>query len=415
MTQTRFRLVAGAALILAAAQVSAAEKQTVRAEVGKPLQEAQKALAAKQFGEATSSLAEAQKISGLTPYESYIIARLQAAAALGQNNFKGAAAAYETVLASPALPPEEKLKTLEGYVQLVYASKDYAKTATAVQQYRTAGGNKPEVLNLLPQALYLSGKFKEAGVELTKQVDDLERAGKQPTAVQLQLLASTALKQNDMVAYTAALERIVAVSPKKEYWLDLIVRTAQRPGFSDRLSIDVYRLRRATGTLDKANDYSEAAQLALQAGFPGEAQTFVNEGYEKKLLGTGPDAARHTRLKDLVTKKVTEDKATLAEGEKAAAGQATGDALVATGFNLVAYGDAKGLALIEQGIKKGGLKYPEHAKLHLGYAQLLAGKKDLATKTFSTVQGTDGAKNLARLWNLQSRSGTSVAATAKTS
>ncbi|MES2568861.1 MAG: hypothetical protein V4710_02260 [Verrucomicrobiota bacterium] len=39
-----------------------------------------------------------------------------------------------------------------------------------------------------------------------------------------------------------------------------------------------------------------------------------------------------------------------------------------------------------------------------GYAYLLAGKKDQAEKTFASVQGTDGAKNLARLWTLQSRS-----------
>jgi len=413
MTYSKFRVVAGAALILAAAQVGAAEKQTVSAAVGKPLQEAQKALEAKDYGAAQKALAEAAGAGKLSPYEAYVVARLKAAAAVGQGDYKSAALAYETVLASSALPPEDKMSTLEGYVKLVYASKDYAKTADAVQKYRAAGGNNGEVLGLLPQALYLAGKYKEAGVELTKVVTDMERAGKQPSAVQLQLLASIALKQNDMVGYTAALERIVAATPKKEYWLDLIIRTAQKPGFSDRLTLDTYRIRRATGTLERANDFSEAAQLALQAGFPGEAKSFVDEGYQKGLLGAGGDASRHQRLKDLVNKKITEDKATLAEGEKAAAAQATGDALIATGFNLVAYGDAKGLSLMENGIKKGGMKYPEHAKLHLGYAQLLAGKKDAAVKTFASIKGTDGARDLGRLWTLQSRSGASVAVKAQ--
>lgn len=412
MTYTKFRLMAGAALLLASVQVIAAEKQTVSAAVGKPLQDAQKALSEKNYAAAQTALAAASAAGKLTPYESYIVNRLKAAAAVGQGNYKEAAAAYEAVLASSALPPEEKMTTLDGYVKLVYASKDYAKTADAVQKYRAAGGTNAEVLGLLPQSLYLAGKYKEAGVELTKVINDQERAGKQPSAVQLQLLASTALKQNDMVAYAGALERIVATTPKKEYWLDLIIRTAQKPGFSDRLTLDTYRLRRATGTLERANDFSEAAQLALQAGFPGEAKSFVDEGYKKNLLGAGADAARHQRLKDLVTKKITEDKATLAEGEKAAAAQATGDALVATGFNLVAYGDAKGLTLIEQGIKKGGLKYPEHAKLHLGYAQLLAGKKDAAVRTFATIKGNDGARDLGRLWTLQSRAGASVAVSA---
>ena len=61
-----------------------------------------------------------------------------------------------------------------------------------------------------------------------------------------------------------ALERLVAYYPKREYWVDLLRRIESKPGFSNRLTLDVYRLRLATKTLDTANDYSEAAQLALQ-------------------------------------------------------------------------------------------------------------------------------------------------------
>eukprot|EP00456_Euglypha_rotunda_P010321 TRINITY_DN12572_c0_g1_i7.p1 TRINITY_DN12572_c0_g1~~TRINITY_DN12572_c0_g1_i7.p1 ORF type:complete len:162 (-),score=27.67 TRINITY_DN12572_c0_g1_i7:189-674(-) len=156
--------------------------------------------------------------------------------------------------------------------------------------------------------------------------------------------------------------------------------------------------------MEKTGDYMEAAQLALQAGYPAEAKAFVDEGYAKKLLGDGPDASRHQRLKDLIAKKLVEDQATLAEGEKAAAAQPTGDALVATGFNLVTYGQSdKGLQLMQQGIAKGGLKAADQAKLHLGVAQIFAGKKADAAKTFAGVGGTDGSKSLARLWAIQSR------------
>ncbi|MDB5969879.1 MAG: hypothetical protein JWQ90_2329, partial [Hydrocarboniphaga sp.] len=115
-------------------------------------------------------------------------------------------------------------------------------------------------------------------------------------------------------------------------------------------------------------------------------------------------ASRHQRLKELVAKKMTEDKATLAEGEKAATAQATGDALINTGLNYVGYGQAdKGIPLIEAGIRKGGIKLLDQAKLHLGYAYLLAGKKDQAQKAFAGVQGNDGSRDLARLWTVQMR------------
>src|SRR3546814_13060027 len=72
---------------------------------------------------------------------------------------------------------------------------------------------------------------------------------------------------------------------------------------------------------DLANDFMEAAQLALQAGLPGEAQQYVTFGYSTKALGTGSEASRQQRLKDLVDKKVAEDKPTLAARDKLAAAQ----------------------------------------------------------------------------------------------
>lgn len=401
MNMQTFRLSAGALWLLAAGQAFSADKPSLRPEVGKPLQDAQAALQTKDYKGAAAQINAAEAVGRLTSYEAYIVARLKASAALGQGDYKTALAAYEQVLASPELPSEEKVKTLDAYVKLAYTAKDYAKTADAIRQYKAAGGSNADTLGLYAQSLYLSGQYKEASAELSSQIKAMEAAGKTPSDTQLQLLASCALKQNDMVAYAAALETIVTYTPKPDYWFDLIVRTGNKPGFSPNLALDVYRLRKATGTMQKAGDYMEAAQLALQAGFPAEAQSFVDEGYASKLLGDGPDAARHQRLKALVEKKLAEDKGTLAEGEKAAAAQATGDALVATGFNYATYGQYdKGIALMQQGIAKGGLKSVDQAQLHLGYAQMLSGDKATAKRSWSGIKASDGSADMARLYTL---------------
>ena len=122
------------------------------------------------------------------------------------------------------------------------------------------------------------------------------------------------------------------------------------------------------------------------------------------MLGTGPQAERHKRLRDLVDKRLAEDKAKLGQEEREAAAEKSGDALVSIGMNLVYGGQAaKGVQLIQQGIAKGGLKRPEDAKLHLGIAQLAAGEKAKAQATFKSVQGKDGTADLARLWSLYAR------------
>ena len=70
------------------------------------------------------------------------------------------------------------------------------------------------------------------------------------------------------------------------------------------------------------------------------------------------------------------------------------------GYVYVTMGQVdKGIALIEQGIAKGGLKRPEDAKLRLGMAQLQSGKnKAKAVQTLRSVQGSDGAADIGRLW-----------------
>jgi hypothetical protein len=55
--------------------------------------------------------------------------------------------------------------------------------------------------------------------------------------------------------------------------------------------------------------------------------------------------------------------------------------------------------LIQQGLAKDKLKYPEEARLRLAIAMLQSGKnKPAATKALRAIQGTDGAPEVARLY-----------------
>jgi len=58
---------------------------------------------------------------------------------------------------------------------------------------------------------------------------------------------------------------------------------------------------------------------------------------------------------------------------------------------------------MEQALKMGGFKRAEDARLHLGVAQLLAGRKTKAMETLGAVKGTDGTAEIARLWILLAR------------
>ena len=383
---------------------SVAHAQSLRPEVGKPLQAASELVKAQKFKEALSKVRDADAVGGKTADETYLIERMRMAAASGAGDVETAGRAFDAISGSPKLGSADKLRMIESLAGSSYRAGNYARAMQWSQRYLREGGTSGSIRTLLIQSQYLSGDFAGVQKELSTEIQATERAGGAPAEERIKLLMTAALKQNDTGGYVYAMEKLVTYYPKKEYWTDLLSRLQRKPNFSDRLALDTYRLSLATGSMTKASDYMEMSQLAVQAGYPVEGKQVVDKGFAAGVLGTGAEADRHKRLKDLMIKRSEEDKAAQAATETEASAAKDGNALVNVGYNQVLNGQAaKGLATMQQGITKGGLKRPEDAKLHLGMAQVLAGENTKAQATFKTVAGSDGTADLARLWALYAK------------
>jgi Tfp pilus assembly protein PilF len=381
--------------------------ETVRPEVGRPLQTAQELMKAQHHADALAKIAETDAVPNKTAFELLTIARMRGAAAMSAGNAALAIASFESVLASGQLSSVEQLKLLQAMASVAYRAKDYGKAASFAQRYVKEGGSDVQMRTLLIQSHYLGGAYAEAAKELQLALHAEEAGGRTPTEDQLQLLASCYAKQNDAAGYQGALEKLVTYHPKKDYWADLLRRVPQRTGFASRLSLDVYRLQLATGTLVTATDYVEMTQLAMQESSAVEARKIIDRGFAAGVLGSGPDADRHKRLRDLAAKAVVEEQRSLANADAEAASAAAspnGIGLFNLGWTLFHQGQLdKGLAMMELGLRKGGLKRPEDARLHLGVAAWQASQKSKATQLLKAVQGQDGTAELARLWLAQAR------------
>ncbi len=381
-------------------QTPAAHAQAMRPEVGRPLQAAQEALKAKRFTDAAAKVREADSAPGKTASEQVTIERMRAAVAAAAGDLPTQVA----VINSGKLPPAEQVRMVQSVAGQYYTQRDYANAATWTQRYFKEGGTDPQMRSILTQAYYYTGNCGEVSRSIQGSAGVDDASARPASEDQLQMLRSCYLNAKDTAGYNATLEKLVASYPKKEFWTELVSKTERRPGFSDRLSLDVARLKLATGLLTSTSEYMEMAQMALGDDYPAEAKKIVDQGYANKVLGSGSDVERQKRLADLAAKRFTEGQAGLAKEEATAIGARDGNDLVALGYNYVGYGQAaKGLSLMEQGIKKGGLRRPEDAKLHLGIAYLQAGQKAKALQVFKTVGGTDGTAELARLWSLQAR------------
>jgi hypothetical protein len=390
---------AGVAMAVPPVALAAAEAPSARPQIGRPVEQAEQLLKERKFKEALAKLAEADAVAHKTPYESYVVEATRAAVLLQSGDYPGTIKALEAALATGILAPADALNRVETVVKLCYETKDYAKLRQYAERYYREGGTDEEPHLLLAEAAYQQGDFAAAAAASGAVLAADERAGRAPPEPVLQMLASSEYRQQHEAAYQAALMQLVAHYPKRDYWAELIAAVQKKPGFSDRLALDVARLKIATGTMATAADYVDAAQRALLAGLPGDAKSFLAKGYAAGVLGTGADAARQQRLAAMAQQQANEDQKGLAAKAKAAEAAPSGLPAVRLGEAYASYGRYQdAIAALERGLKQGGLDHAEEAELHLGIACLAAGDKAKAAAVLSGVAGEDGARDLAQLW-----------------
>ena len=367
--------------------------EAMRPEIGKRLQEAQALMKQGKHKDALAKLREADKVAGKTPNEAYLIERVRASAASQAGDYGTAANAFEALIASGKLSASERSQFSEGLIGIYMRGGELNKANEAILR-QLKNGDDPKLRGYLLQNYYKQGNTAALEAELR----NAEKAGRM-TEDQLGMLANIQLKKNDKVGYVNTIEKLAANYPKAQYWNDLLNRVQGKPGFSGRLSVDIYRLKLANGLMKKPSEYMEMAQLVLQARAPAEALKVIDKGYKAGALGTGPDAARHQRLKDLAEKSLAERQKDAAATEAEYTAAKDNDGLVGLGYSLVQAGQTeKGLKMMENAIKAGGLRYPDEAKLRLGEAYAAAGKKQQAISTLKGVAGKEGTAELARYW-----------------
>jgi outer membrane protein assembly factor BamD (BamD/ComL family) len=378
-----------AAPIVGLAPAYAAE--TLRPEVGKPLQEAQQLMKSGKNKEALAKLRQLDSVSGKSPNESYLIELTRLGAAVQAGEYDTAAKSSEYLLGSGKLSASQKSQVSEGLIGIYMRAGDLGKANAAIER-QLKEHDDPKLRAYLMQNYYKQGNV----AALENELRNAEKRG-QLSEDQLGMLANVQLKKNDKAGYVATIEKLAANYPNARYWTDLLNRVQGKPGFSSRLSVDVWRLKLANNLMKKPSEYMEMAQLVMQDRAPAEAIKVIDKGYKAGALGTGPDAARHQRLKDLAAKNLAEQNKTLVTDEAQLTKENDQDGLAALGYALVQSGQTdKGLKMMEAAIKSGGLKRPDETKLRLGEAYAAAGKKQQAISTLKSVGGKDGTADLAR-------------------
>ena len=265
----------------------AASAQGLRAEVGKPLQQAGEYLKAGKAREALAKVREAEGASGITAAERQTIDAMKAAAAQRAGDMGTAIQALESLAgrASGAQLGQYAEQLASAYAQ----QRNNGKATEWLNKAVAAGNNSGTVRQLQSYLQSASGDYAAIARDAGAAVSAAEQAGRRPDEGDLLRLADAQQRTNNLAGYGNTLEKLLAHYPKKDYWNAYLGRLARKTGFSQRYELDLLRLRLASGTLVKTEEYMEMAQLALRAGL--RAQVLASPVFDSAAFAQHFEAA----------------------------------------------------------------------------------------------------------------------------
>jgi len=387
-----------------AAKPADTKDRKVSKAAAKPLKAAKDAADAKKWPEALEKLKEVEAIADRSPWDTHVMNELYGFVYVRTQQYPEAAKALEAGLEDGFTEEADVPNRVRALAQVNYQIKNYDKAIQYGNRAVKDGYADDDMYTLIGQAYYIKQDYKGTIKFIDEYVANQMKAGKPPKEQSLQLVLSSCVNLEDNVCSTKALEQLVAYHPKPNYWQNLLYSMFQQEGQTDKSLLHVYRLASEVDVLKRPEDYTEFAQLAIEAGSPGEAQAILEKGMAKNVFTEPKLVDRNKRLLETAKKQAAADLAGLDKIAKDAASGKTGDKDVSVGLAYLSYKQYdKAIEAINRGLAKPGVQNEGEAHLLLGIAEFGAGHKDEAQKAFGAVKGDAKLERIANLWSLHAR------------
>lgn len=399
-------LALAAALVSAAVAVPALAKEKAPAAAASPLndlskefrvaaQAVQKPLQAKDYAAAGAALPAAEA-AATKPADKYYagLFRYQIAAALKDD--KGLTAGVQAMLSSGVAPAEQAGALNMHLGREAYFAKDYAKASTYLAEAIRLGKAAPEAYILAADVNFKQKQYP-AGLAYAEQAIAAQKATGQPVQEDWYNRGLGAAYNAKLPAETIKWSSmLVRAYPTATNWRSALVLYRDSKPLDPQITLDVYRLMRATKSIAGERDYYDYAAIASERGLPGETKAVVDLAVASDAkLATSKNLAE---LRAAASPKIAADLASLPASEKAAMAAPTGRAAMNTADAYLSYGqDAKAIPLYRVALQKGGIDV-DAANTRLGIALARTGDKEGARAAFSTVKGVRAES--AGLWTI---------------
>jgi tetratricopeptide (TPR) repeat protein len=317
------------------------------------------------------------------------------------NNLKAASEAYEDAIATGAANSDDTTRFTKAIFSIAYSAQQYPKAIEYGKKLVDANAANGDTYQIITQSYYLQKDCKSAVVWADKSISYARKEGETPKENLYLFKLQCAFDASDTPATITALEELIRLTGKTDYWNKLL-RFELQDEKVDANILMIYRVMYNTDSMSSGSNYIEMAQLLGDApALPGEAESVLEKGTAKGAIGAD-QKDRVGRLETALKTRADTDKKDLTQFQAEAAKSPSGELFVKLGEVYYGFGDYQNTVnSITSGLLKGQVKHLDEAYVYLGLAQAQLHNVADAKKAFSQLKTVNNINpKVLKLWEL---------------
>lgn len=372
----------------------------LRNNIYEKLAEAQTFAEAKDYASAEEILNEmldaTSKKSKLNAYELANVYNTYAFLRYAVEDYNGALNYYQKVIDQrPQIPVALEVGTLFTIAQLHFLQENWQKGIDTLNQWMAV----TEIPNTNAYVLLANGYFQLKDYDKSLEniqiaIDREEAAGKLPKEQWYNLARFIHFDRDSFAEALDILEILIMYYPKKQYWVQASHLYGEQKDEARQLAI--LEATYQQNLLDKSQDLVLLSQLYLNAEVPYPAAKTLEKGFKDEIV---EDDSKNYELAGVAWRQAQEVTKSLPMLELAAEKSEKGELYARLGsVYLDVDKNKEAVAALNKGLKRGGVKRTDQARLALGMAYFNLGEFNSARKAFREAAKDKRAKVFARQW-----------------
>lgn len=370
----------------------------LRNKVYERLAEAQTLAEGKDYAAAAkilNSMISEDGKKALNSYELANVYNLHAFLSYAAEDYTGSLRYYEKVIAQPDIPLAMEINTRFTIAQLYFVQDKWQQGIDALLLWFDLSEQpNADAYVLLAQGYYQVKKYDLALKNVETAISMHETAGKLPKEQWYNLARFLYFDKDDFDSALDVLNTLLIYFPKKQYWVQASHLYGEKK--DDKRQLALMEAAYEQGFLDRSSELVSMAYLYLNAEVPYYAGSVLQQGFEDELVD---DKSKNYELAGSSWAQAREVAKSIPMMEKAAAKSDEGELYVRLG-NVYLDGDqfSKAADSVEKGLKRGGVKRPDQARLVLGMSYFNLGEYDKARRAFREAGKDERSAKYSQQW-----------------